>query len=317
MKIHLIPAHTQGQKHDQVAALLKLWELSDRRHSIVSTPEAADLCLVCNISGPGWYAGLRNHPYIKARPERCFVVHDGDIAMPLLHGIYTSAKTHMNTFRRFRSGAYNLFPPSTRNPCIEDHNGKAYLDPKKHLVSFWGQDSSSVRKGLFQLPAEEGVEIINTTGKYSAFVENPRGDFQKGYFESLRASKFALCPRGTSPSSIRLFEAMKMGVAPIIVSDAQLLPSGPDWGDFALFVPENRIGEIGRIAAAQESSYQERGHKARTAYEMFFSDEVYFNYLVRQMVEIGETQLLPERVFWFLRNLKVEIFRRQESFSKN
>jgi len=308
VKVHVVSVNpVEGRNVDQVKALHELWESSDRRHMLVETAEKADLCLVCNISGPGWFSGLRNHPIVNACPEKCFAVHDGDIAVPLLHGIYTAASKKMMRFGRIRGGAYNLFPASTRNPFVEASNGKAFLHPKSNLLSFWGQDSSSARQKIFHLPKTEGIEIINTTGKFTAFAGNlpEKETFQRRYFEILQSSRFALCPRGVSPSSIRLFEAMKMGVAPVIVSDSCLLPSGPRWADFALVVAESQIPTLANRVLALKDSYQEMGARARQAYEIHFADNTYFNYLVAQAREIQASQLFPERFFWCLRHLKI------------
>ena len=39
-------------------------------------------------------------------------------------------------------------------------------------------------------------------------------------------------------SSIRIFEMMEAGIAPVIMSNNWLPPVGPSWEEFALFVPE-------------------------------------------------------------------------------
>jgi hypothetical protein len=42
------------------------------------------------------------------------------------------------------------------------------------------------------------------------------------YKRVLESTKFALCPPGTGPSSLRLFEAMSVGCIPIIFNDLKL-----------------------------------------------------------------------------------------------
>ena len=56
-----------------------------------------------------------------------------------------------------------------------------------------------------------------------------------------------LCPRGQGTSSIRLFEAMRMGIAPVIISDKWIGPKGPEWESFAVFVKEKDISRSARI----------------------------------------------------------------------
>lgn len=61
------------------------------------------------------------------------------------------------------------------------------------------------------------------------------------YASTLQHSCFALCPSGSGPNSIRLWEALGYGAIPVILSDA-LPPPGPAelWQAAALMVPETQ-----------------------------------------------------------------------------
>jgi len=59
------------------------------------------------------------------------------------------------------------------------------------------------------------------------------------YAEALQHSVFALCPSGSGPNSIRLWEALGYGAIPVILADSLALPGDPDlWRQAALVVPE-------------------------------------------------------------------------------
>ena len=59
------------------------------------------------------------------------------------------------------------------------------------------------------------------------------------YAETLQQSVFALCPSGSGPNSIRLWEALGYGAIPVILADTLSLPGDPDlWRQAALLVPE-------------------------------------------------------------------------------
>ena len=310
MKVHLLSATARcGEDFDQVKALSALWEASDKSHELVPHPQQADICLVCNIAGPQWFAEFRRNGHISTCPGRCFVIHDGDVAYPLPHGIYTSVSRKSNRFGRFRGGAYNLFPRSTRNPVVENSPGRAYDAAKVKDLSFWGQNSSSVRRLLLAMKWPTNIEVVDTTGRYTAFADlyDAKAVFHQKYFTALTGAKFAPCPRGKSPSSMRLFESLQAGVAPVVVSDDLLLPRGPNWNEFSIRVPESRIDDLPRIVAEHSASYREMGRKARAAFEKYFRDDVYFNYLVACALDIHTRQLLPESFFWGLRNLSVRI----------
>jgi hypothetical protein len=308
MRVFLTSAVCKADKNeDQEARLLWLWEQSDHRHDVVSDPASADFILISNIAGEGWFQDMRNHPVINRYPWKSFAISDSDRPMPLLRGIYTSGGKRLWFSSRYRTGAYNLYSQDQRNPKIEGHPGDAYNHPKKYLFSFAGRDSASVRIKLFTLPFNEKAPIINTTSKFSAFGpgledQEPWG---KNYAEMMEESKYALCPRGVGAASMRLFEAMQMGVAPIILSDDWILPMGPDWEKCALIIPERDADRVYEIAAAHESQYKELGMNAKEAYERYFADHSYFNYLVDQMTDLTESQIIPESWFWLARNLVV------------
>lgn len=284
-----------------------LWEKSIKNHELVQNPSKADLVVFCDIAGSNWFSELRNHPAILRKPEKCFAISDSDRPMPLLHGIYTSASRSLRFQDRFRSGAYNLLPDEIKNPLVVRSEERSFGIPKRYLFSFAGRDSAKVRKRLFEMAWPSDIFIQDTTAKYHAFGEKLRENdrWEKRYFDILQESNFALCPRGVGAASLRLFEAMQMGVAPIILSDDWIFPKGPDWSAFALIVPEKDVEHLYAIAKQNEGRALEMGRKARAAYEKFFADEVYFNYLVDQMVDIQRHQKIPERVFWSCRNLIV------------
>jgi hypothetical protein len=97
---------------------------------------------------------------------------------------------------------------------------------------------------------------------------------------------------------MRLFEAMKLGVAPVIISDKWILPKGPDWHKFSLIIRERDIPNLESIVTQNECRYEEMGKAAREAYLSFFSPEVYFDYVVDRCIEIHNNQIIPEKVFF-------------------
>jgi hypothetical protein len=168
-----------------------------------------------------------------------------------------------------------------------------------------------VRETLFrqQFPAKSVV--LEDTSIYNHFQPNvlPEGfrEYQGKYWNVALRSKFALCPRGNGASSIRVFEMMEAGIAPVLISDEWTPPLGPRWEDFALFVPESEIGDLFRIVKAHEGEYVERGRLARRAYEEFFAPDRYWDGLLQSIEHIRQHQKVPEAFYawsihlWLLR----------------
>ena len=90
------------------------------------------------------------------------------------------------------------------------------------------------------------------------------------YAETLQQSVFALCPSGSGPNSIRLWEALGYGAIPVILADTLALPGDSAlWRQAALQVPETpqavaelpaRLAELGqqpdRLAAMRAAGQQ-------------------------------------------------------------
>lgn len=59
------------------------------------------------------------------------------------------------------------------------------------------------------------------------------------YNQIIIDSVFSLCPEGTGPNTIRLWESMALGSIPVIYSDDWLPPQIPEmnWADFSIFIP--------------------------------------------------------------------------------
>jgi hypothetical protein len=115
------------------------------------------------------------------------------------------------------------------------------------------------------------------------------------------SSKFVLCPRGDGCGSIRLFEAMELGIAPVILSDRWLPPKGPEWHKFALFVKESDLLNLPHIIESHASEYEERGRLARKAWEEYFSDSVVFNRCMEAIEDLKKDRiaLLDRLIFYF------------------
>jgi hypothetical protein len=60
----------------------------------------------------------------------------------------------------------------------------------------------------------------------------------------LLKSRFSLCPSGSGPNSIRLWESLAVGSIPILLSDKLELPSHPLWEDSIVFLKEDKLNDL-------------------------------------------------------------------------
>jgi hypothetical protein len=91
------------------------------------------------------------------------------------------------------------------------------------------------------------------------------------YADNVRSSKFVICPRGNGVGSVRLFEVMKAGRVPVIVSDSYVPPSGVDWTSCSIRVKEDNVHNLTTLISQNLPDWQVLSANARRSWEAFFS----------------------------------------------
>lgn len=277
---------------------------SPRLHEVTAHPEQADHIFLTNAEQPDGDLATE-HPLLRQHPEKCLLLSERWRPPFLLAGIYANAPRHPFGRGRFRSGSYLLHHPDFQHPLVQRHTPADDLPPSQRdiLFSFLGRDCHPIRLQLFRQKFRRADILVQDTSDFNAFSHDPAGKAaaQQNYYNISRRSRFILCPRGCGCSSIRLFEALHMGIAPIIVSDDWIPCEGPDWASFAIFVRETDLPRLEEIAVAAEPRFIELGRLARAAHEAFFAPERYFNFLVANANSIRAQRRIPER--WFVRLL--------------
>jgi hypothetical protein len=289
----------RGDEVDETALLKNLMRASKDQSCIeVSNPAEANLILITGILEKNTFETLRNNSVWRKYPEKCFGYSEIDNPPAFLRGVYSSAVAWKGVFNRMQSCGYSGHGGWSENRCSS--TTPFYTFPKKYLFSFIGRKSHPVRKRIFRTAwPDNEILIIDTTRSYDHFksIDKAGERMQAGYWEVLSQSKYALCPRGAGASSIRLFEAMQAGVAPVIISDAWIPALGPIWNEFAIFIPERKTSKIYEVVKSHESEFAERGRLAAAAYARWFSKQAAWEQLLAAVRVIRDTQQLPES--WF------------------
>ena len=261
-------------------------------HRLVPQPEEADLILFAELQSPHLALNVRRHPYVRRYREKCFLFDSADRVIPFLPGIYASIEKSRYDRRRTRSGFYLSI---LENPYVEYDPAAVERDL---LYSFIGSvDTAPVRADLAKLEHPRR-HFIDTTGEsariwYSG-TDEERRPFWRRYAESARRSQFVLCPRGVGPSSIRLFEMMKMGRAPVILSDEWVPPEGPSWETFSIRLAERDGPHLHSILEEREPEAVAMGIQARRAWEQWFSPAAAFNTVVDGCLDLKNGRRIPE-----------------------
>lgn len=174
----------------------------------------------------------------------------------------------------------------------------------KHLASFVGAKRSGGPRPCAGLPTfsdydPDGVGTRIRTKMFKAFEgnitcrvvdrcggnENRFRDFQ----QTANHSKYALAPRGYTPTSFRLYEAMALGSVPVYISDKFLLPYAErlEWMEFCVICGEAQIPDLpARLANIPEEWRLTAVDRLAAIYPLYFS----LNGVVRQITQYLETE---------------------------
>ena len=275
--------------------LNQVWDLSPiKRHLITDNPIEADIILFVDVNKERFYQRLRSHPFILRFPEKSFVYDECDVVIPFLPGIYTSAEKSFINLKRLRNYCYLSRHSYSNNSCITPRREK-----KEYLFTFLGGSTSLLRKRLYNIDFKEPNILVEDTTYYQHwnYTQASREQMQQRFVDICAKSSFVLCPRGAGCGSIRLFEMMEMGVVPVIIADNYLLPKGPIWKEFAVFIKEKDIRKLPFILKNRVSEAEKMGDLARQAWKEWFAPDKQFNYIVEACNDIKENRVLNEKAY--------------------
>ncbi|MES1185308.1 MAG: exostosin family protein [Myxococcales bacterium] len=262
-------------------------------HTVTDDPSAAELILFVETDqgiGP-FGTRLRRHPLVRSMPDKCFVYNSSDNPVAHLPGLYASIDKKRYDPSRTRSAHYlstHIIRPEAKTKPIAD---------RSLLFSFSGAaKNASVREQLMLLRHPRGrcldTSAIATTVWYD---DAKKKTFVDEYASLLADTKFALCPRGRGASSMRLFEAMRVGCVPVVLSDAWVPPLGPNWSEFSVIVPEQDCVTLPHMLEQLESTAEAKSVLAHRAWLDWFSDEVTFHRLVEWCLDLTLNRAVSER----------------------
>ena len=156
------------------------------------------------------------------------------------------------------------FEDETRNSVFK---GKDFENSdRKYLFSFAGSYKyfylSNIRKRIFGLKNKYNNTLILDTGDWhfncdvynkSQNIEGTLNEDEKhkkktDFFNQLLLdSKFTLCPSGSGPNSIRLWESLACGSIPVLLADTLELPDHNLWDQAIVFLKEDEIENVHKI----------------------------------------------------------------------
>lgn len=279
---------------DDPKALLDLEQMrqaahADRlgSHGLAEDPAEADLVLFVETSSAAgrYFERVRRAPIYREFAPKSYLFSSTDKVVPLLPGVYASIERRWYLPAWTRSGPY--LGVRERGPLRYDPGASP-----SRLFSFVGAaQNHPIRRRVMRLQHPDGVLLDSSSDaqRSASGVDPATGDdpFLERFTSLTTDSAFVLCPRGGGASTFRIFEAMMLGRAPVIVSDQWVPPSGPKWERFSLRVPEREVETIPELLEAHRGAAPEMGAAARAAWLEWFSPEVSFHRTVDWCLELA------------------------------
>jgi hypothetical protein len=288
-----LPAFPEDDVHPQYEWFRDGFERGrTTRHEMVDQPDSADAILLTDIGAAASHArfGRRSsrlllHPLVRRYRQRCFVYHEQDVPRPYLPGLYA----YMEWFPGVEDHAAAVAPAENLemapNRYIDDSPPPEARDL---LFAFMGRNCHPARDRLLGVGRGRGdIVVLDTARRYDHYSADPEASGQQAFVQALRRSRWAICPRGWSTASRRLFEAMRLGIAPVVVSDGWLPPRGPDWEACVLWIPGSDVSDLVSILERREGDWRAIGRAARAAYEEYFSPGAVFDHALAELERLA------------------------------
>lgn len=258
-------------------------------HTLVEDPESADLIVFAELgttSGP-FDEFIRSDPLYKKYRSKVYVFMNRDYSFHAIPGLYTGLDKNLH-FPWAQAGFYIIQNP---NPFL---NALEWNAEAPYLFSFVGAAiNHPVRQRLAAIQNSRGYYQDTGRRYVEATSQGKKEALNQLYHNFAKVcynSKFILCPRGLTSSSIRLFEAMQAGRVPVIISDDWVAPKGPDWNSFSLRIQEKDINTICYVLSAKEHEAPAMGQKARLAWQHYYAKEKIFSTVINSYLDIRSQQ---------------------------
>lgn len=176
----------------------------------------------------------------------------------------------------------DILPISFTNNFIFN---KTYKDI---LFSFVGAyNTHSIRQKMFDKIRGPNIIYRNTYHVDSGTINslNYKQKQEEEYKSILERSRYSLCPRGSSPSSVRFWESLAAGTIPILISDKWMLPEW-DWDNTIIKISEKEFLSLDyndikmRLYSIDDSMEEKMRENCLLAYENF-KKENYYSYITK------------------------------------
>lgn len=282
MKIYLTTTAKESPwspfaRWNYIRILRSAWLSGNLWATIVDSPDVADLVVFVDPCRQ-WQIDVLLNPIFKKHSEKSIVLDFSDQPTPFLPGLYACLSKGAADPNIHQSIHYLRVAD---NSLIAEREQEASTIRREFLFSFVGNKATSpdLRGKVLALAHTEAFLRESCT---------MQTDNDRVYIDIILKSQFVLAPKGRGTSSWRLFEAMRLSRAPVIISDNWVAPVGVDWSACSLRIDERDISKLPGILEDNRKYAEELGRRARMEWDRHFSSETMFAWLISRLSEVLE-----------------------------
>ena len=244
------------------------------------TPEAADALLIqekVSYKDFRYTKRVLSDPFLSNYLPKLFSLNFDDCATGLLRGLYSNIPTGRLVNQLHLAVPYANFFNEKAITGEYENSQPAYL-------AAWRGNSKSnrIRPILISLLQPINEILIEVTDSWLNHSLQEKDE----YVKLILNSKFSLCPAGFAASSFRIYESMALGRCPVIIADDFARPTGPNWDEFALFYPTNKLSNLHDFLLKHESQAMEMGKNAKKAWVNYFRPDMLPDYYAEALVTL-------------------------------
>ncbi|WP_309399176.1 exostosin domain-containing protein [Cerasicoccus maritimus] len=247
--------------------------------AVCASPAEANLILLlekCVQKGRTHADKLLADPVIAQHAPKVCTLNIDDHPVPFLPGGYVNLPRTQHRADTVATGY--LMVPNERVTQWAKQRHQA----RTKLATFRGSINCPAREQLFALRDSFGDEVLIEKPPADAWY-NHTIEAKDNYCQELLAGHFALCPGGLGPSTYRLYEAMQLERAPIILSDRWAPPDVVDWSQCAITLPEKGIKNLCRVFDGRLPEADALAAQARQAWEQYFAPEKQIVWIIEKL----------------------------------
>ncbi len=116
-----------------------------------------------------------------------------------------------------------------------------YSNPVKNIhFSFVGWNNNTLRGRIFELYGH--LPSVIKRDAYNSSERNKEHDTE--FVDILSRSRFSLCPAGVGSGTRRIWESLKAGAIPVVISDDWVPPTCWDWSNTVLSLKKWQVLEL-------------------------------------------------------------------------